>query len=92
MSLPRQITIDTYYQREEGAYALVTEGPGQAPILMETEGCDTSFQSCRKRLDRMAKSGNAQRWCIVRLVPVEGNELLVLDLERLQQFTKEPQE
>lgn len=92
MSLPRNITIDTFDRREEGAYALVTEGNGQAPIVMETEGCDTSFVSCRKRLDRMRKSGYAQRWCIVRLVPVEGNELLVLDLERLQQFNKEPQE
>jgi len=92
MSLPRIITIDTYDRRDEGAYALVTESQGQAPILMETEGCYTSFQSCRKRMDRMHKSGYAQRWCIVRLVPVEGNELLVLDLERLQQFNKEPTE
>lgn len=32
------------------------------------------------------------RWCIVRLVPVEGNELLLLDFERLQSFNKEPTE
>lgn len=92
MSLGRIITIDTYARREEGAYALVTESPGQAPILMETEGCDTSFQSCMRRLDRMAKAGHAQRWCIVRLVPVDGNELLLLDLERLQSLKKEPTE
>jgi hypothetical protein len=88
MSLPRKITIDTYARRDEGAYVVVFEHAGQAPIVLEAEGCDTSFNSCMDRVERMRGNGRAARWCIARLVPVDGNELLILDLERLQQFNK----
>lgn len=90
MSLPRIITIDTYDKRKEGAYGLIVEYAGQAPILMETEGCGSSFEGTSARIGKW--QGKPLRWCIVRLVPVEGNELLLLDFERLQQFNKEPQE
>ncbi|MBK8772923.1 MAG: hypothetical protein IPM06_21170 [Rhizobiales bacterium] len=90
MSLPRKITIDTHDRRHEGAYVLVTEWSGQAPIIMETEGCDSSVASCRERAGKLTRE--QQRWCIARLVPVEGNELLILDLERLQQFNKKDTE
>ena len=90
MSLGRTITIDTYARHKEGAYGLVVEHPGEAPILLETEGCDSSFDSAQ---DRIAKwRGPPLRWCIVRLVPVEGNELLLLDMERLQSFKRKPEE
>ena len=89
MSLPRIITIDTYANTEEGAYALITESAGQATIVSETEGCNSSFKACENLKDHMMKNGYAKRWCIARLVPVEGNELLVLDLERLQKFYKD---
>jgi len=88
MSLPRKITIDTYDRRHEGAYVVVTEYLGQAPIVLETEGCDTSFAACDARVSRLRGNGQATRWCIARLLPVEGNDLLILDLERLQQFNK----
>ncbi len=87
MSLPRKITIDTYDRREEGAYAVLIESYGQAPILLETEGCDSSFEQAVERRNRCTIGGQTRRWCIVRLVPVEGNELLLLDFERLQKFT-----
>jgi hypothetical protein len=90
MSLPRIITIDTYDRREQGAYGLIVEYAGQAPILMETEGCASSFKDTAARIEKW--QGKPLRWCIVRLVPVEGNELLLLDFERLQQFNKEPKE
>lgn len=90
MSLGRTITIDTYARRDEGAYGLIVEHAGQAPIMLEAEGCDSSFQSCMRRISQW--KGQPLRWCIVRLVPVEGNELLALDFERLQQFKKEPTE
>jgi hypothetical protein len=92
MSLPRTITIDRWEKYNGGAYGVVYEAPGQAPILWEAEGCDTSFAACSKRAGEWVKQGRIGRWCIVRLVPVDGNELLLLDLERLQQFNKEPQE
>ncbi len=90
MSLPRIITIDTFDRRHEGAYGLIIEHPGQAPLLLETEGCDSSYRSTVARMEKF--HGKPMRWCIVRLVPVEGNELLLLDFERLQSFNKEPTE
>lgn len=87
MTLPRFIHLDRWARREEGAYVVITEWPDQAPIVMETEGCDTSLASCTQRVNKLRSNGQATRWCIARLVPIEGNELLVLDLERLQQFT-----
>lgn len=90
MSLPRIITIDTYDRREEGAYGLIVEHPGQAPILLEIEGCASSFAATSARIGKW--QGKPLRWCIVRLVPVDGNELVLLDFERLQQFNKEPKE
>jgi hypothetical protein len=90
MSLGRTITIDCWAKREEGAYGLLVEYEGQAPILMETEGCDSSLHQVKERMKRF--HGRPHRWCIVRLVPVDGNELLALDFERLQALKKEPQE
>lgn len=90
MTLPRFAHLDRWARRDEGAYVVITETDGQAPIVMETEGADTSLASCMERVNRMrggAFGGPQRRWCIARLVPVEGNELLVLDLERLQEFT-----
>ena len=90
MSLGRTITIDTYARREEGAYGVIVEYPGEAPILLEIEGCDSSFQSAMDRVGRV--KDRLIRWCIVRLVPVDGNELLLLDFERLQSFKRKPEE
>lgn len=89
MSLGRTITIDTYARREEGAYGVIVEYAGQAPILLEREGCDSSFRSCMEQVERISTDRRATRWCIVRLVPIDGNELLLLDFERLQAFNKE---
>lgn len=94
VTLPREITIDRWARRDEGAYVVVAEWSGQAPIVMEAEGCETSYLSCQERVQRMQKQHHGiTRFCIARLVPVEGNELLTLDLERLQSLTKkEPKE
>lgn len=91
MSLGRLITIDTYARREEGAYGLIIETRNQAPILLESEGCDSSFAATLARTER-SLGQSPSRWCIVRLVPVEGNELLALDFERLQSLKKESKE
>jgi hypothetical protein len=88
MSLGRTVTIDTY-ARDEGAYGLIVEYAGQAPILLEIEGCDSSHQSIVERIATW--QGKPLRWCIVRLVPVEGNELLLLDFERLQSLKRKPE-
>lgn len=87
MSLPRFVHLDRWARRDEGAYVVIFENDNQAPIIMEAEGCDTSLASCMERVQRLRAQRGFGRWCIARLIPVEGNELLVLDLERLQQFT-----
>lgn len=86
MTITGPITIDPRYDRDSGAFGLIVEFNGQAPILMELEGCDSSFQSVLQRA--AGPTSSSVRWCIVRLVPVEGNELLLLDFERLQSFKK----
>jgi len=88
MTFPRTITIDRCARRDEGAYGLIIEAAGQAPILLELEGCDSSFNDVMGRLAKMTHT----RWCVVRLVPVDGNELLLLDFERLQSFKRNPEE
>ncbi len=88
MTLPRVIQIDRWARREEGAYVVIAEWGGQAPIVMEAEGCDTSMASCLERVKRIQGQQGHVRWCIARLIPIDGNELLALDLERLQAFTK----
>ena len=66
--------------REYEVYGVVCEAPGQDPILMECEGFASTVDHARAAARRM----NATRYCIVRLVPVNGNELLLQDMERLQ--------
>lgn len=92
MSLGRTITIDTWNRGNEGACGLLVETRDQAPILYETEGCNSSLSSIIALRDRVASNPRTIRWCIVRLVPVDGNELLCLDFERLQQFNKDIQQ
>lgn len=87
MSGERTIAIDRYGKDDSGAYGLVVEFPGQAPILLEKEGSDSSYRSCLEQIQRFHSNHQTLRYCIVRLVPVGGNELLLLDLERLQKLS-----
>lgn len=66
--------------REINVYGVVIERAGQDPLLMECEG----FASTLDHANAAAKRTRATRYCIVRLVPVDGNELLLQDMERLQ--------
>lgn len=83
MSSQRKTTVDHW--SSEGVFGLVIETSNQAPILMETEGDQSSREDARARaLNGSALGGQVRRWCVVRLVPVDGNELLLLDMQRLQ--------
>lgn len=79
--MKREVKIDTYDRN--GVFGLVVECANQAPILMEAEGDQSSYQYAMERSTR-ALGGRPVRWCVVRLVPVIGNELLLLDMQRLQ--------
>lgn len=85
--MQRTITTDVYDRN--GVFGLVIETPSQAPILLETEGDQSSHEAAMLR-SGVAMGGRPVRWCVVRLVPVAGNELLLLDMQRLQ--PKEAQE
>lgn len=65
---------------ESGVYALVIETAGQAAILLETEGHQSSHEAAHARI----RFPNTIRWAVVRLVYESGNELLLHDMKRMQ--------
>ncbi len=71
-------TIDTY--DTEGLFVVIREGRNQAPMIMETEGEFSSFEAAQDR----AKRSGPIRVCVCRVIPVSGNELLPLDMMRMQ--------
>jgi hypothetical protein len=73
------ITIDPH--DSEGIYVMLCDGPRQGPIVLETEGEDSSRE---KAEERAGKCSWVHRYTICRLVPVSGNSLLPLDMERMQ--------
>lgn len=87
MSSRRETTISHYDNK--GAFGIVIETESQGPILLETEGDQSSRDAAMARV-KSAFGGRPLRWCLVRLVPVCGNELLLLDMQRLQ--SKEDEE
>lgn len=66
---------------DDGVFVIVAEGAGQGPIIMETEGADTSRDSA---MDRVGSVPWAHRYCVARLTFVSGNELLFHDIKRMQ--------
>ena len=76
-----EITLDKYDR--EGVFVLMIETASQAPIILETEGDQSSFDKTEERI-RLAFGGKPLRYCICRLVPVAGNELLPIDMQRMQ--------
>tara|TARA_R110000851_G_scaffold22626_13_gene67038 strand:+ start:6444 stop:6704 length:261 start_codon:yes stop_codon:yes gene_type:complete len=72
-------TISVY--DTEGVFVLMAEGKNQGPIIMETEGTNSSRSDAETRMNA---AGWAHRMCICRVIPVSGNELLALDMVRMQ--------
>lgn len=69
----------------EGCYGVVIEKAGQDPILLECEAPYSTPEHARLQAKRML----ATRYCVVRLVPEYGNELLLQDMVRLQRPIEE---
>lgn len=76
-----EITVDKYDR--EGVFVVVIETASQGPIALETEGEHSSFEEAQARASR-AMGGAPVRFCICRLVPVSANELVILDMKRMQ--------
>ena len=66
-------------------FAVVAEWKNQGPILMETEGPQSSYAKARERSDMIGRQSHILRTAIVRLEYVDGNELLIHDLKRMQE-------
>lgn len=70
--------IDTY--DTQGLFVTIVEAKNQAPMILEAEGEFSSFEGAQSRV----KNGNWFRACVCRVIPVSGNELLALDMLRMQ--------
>ncbi|HCI98493.1 hypothetical protein [Sulfitobacter pontiacus] len=79
-------TVDTY--DTEGLFVTIVEGKNQAPMILETEGNFSSFDQAQERIKR----GHWLRACVCRVVPVSGNELLALDMLRMQPLREQEEE
>lgn len=73
------VTIDKYDR--EGVFVVMAEGRSQGPIVMETEGANSSYEAAEERLAAITWP---HRYCICRVIPISGNELLSLDMQRMQ--------
>lgn len=62
-------------------YGVIAEFPSQGPILMESEGPWSSEEAARERTYKLK---GAIRTAVVRLTYASGNELLLLDMQRMQ--------
>lgn len=69
--------------RESGVFGVLAEFGMQAPILMETEGPDSTYEAASERAKR-ALSHGAIRACVVRLVFEDGNASVFREMERMQ--------
>ena len=74
-----EVTINKY--DTEGVFVVMCEGPHQGPIILEVEGDNSSYESAQKTLNKISWK---VRTCICRVIPVNGNELLPLDMQRMQ--------
>ncbi len=73
------ITINKY--ERDGVFVVMCEGQSQSPIIIETEGGNSSYEGALATQKRISWS---HRTCICRVIPVRGNELLPLDMQRMQ--------
>lgn len=72
---------------DSGVFAVICEFKNQAPILMETEGRQSSFDACEKRRRDLEARPDVIRTCVVRIADGPswcGNSLLLADMKRMQ--------
>lgn len=72
---------------DSGVFAVICEFKNQAPILMETEGRQSSFDACEKRRRDLEARPDVIRTCVVSIAVPEawaGNTLLLEDMKRMQ--------
>jgi hypothetical protein len=70
---------------DDGVYGVVVEWQNQGPILMEAEGPRTSYNWAYEYMRSLVGAPRVTRVAVVRLAYVDGNELLLKDMKRMQQ-------
>lgn len=70
-------------------YVAITEGPGQEPIILESEGPHTTLSEARARAIKFA-GAKGSRWAVCSLKFETGNRLLFHDLARMQEPERAP--
>ena len=72
---------------DSGVFAVICEFKNQAPILMETEGPQSSFDACERLRRDLEARPDVIRTCVVRIEDGPawgGNTLLLADMKRMQ--------
>lgn len=72
---------------DSGVFAIICEFKNQAPILMETEGHQSSLEACEKRRRDLEARPDVIRTCVVHIADGPawcGNSLLLADMKRMQ--------
>ena len=72
---------------DSGVFAVICEFKNQAPILMETEGRQSSFDACEKRRRDLEARPEVIRACVVKVSATStwaGNTLLIEDMKWMQ--------
>ena len=73
----------------KGVFAVIWESKSQAPILMETEGDQSSIESAQARCENLLVRPDTIRACVVQIVYPErisraGNQSLIEAMKGLQ--------
>lgn len=70
---------------DSGVYAVVAEFKGEGPLLLETVGKSTSYEAALERMRGLICEARVIRAAVVQLEPTsDGNELLLVDMKRMQ--------
>jgi hypothetical protein len=80
----RDIEELDFRYRDDGCYGVVVETRAQGPMLLEAEGHSCSREGANVVYHRWLGRPDIVRIAMVRLIYVQGNELLLPDLERMQ--------
>ena len=76
---------DTERDGDSSVYAVIAESKAEGPLLWETTGAGSSYDSAVRRMEEALARPNIIRAAIVRLQATHfGNELLLTDMRRMQ--------
>lgn len=81
---PMSVTRKVDTEGGPEVYGVIAEFANQGPLLLESEGQGTSYENALAQCQRLGRAPHILRVAIVKLVHVNGNELILHDMERMQ--------